>query len=130
MPDLRISQLPPVLTGSTSDLLVVVNEGVTKKTTIADILTVAGISADTNTFITGVTYSSSAGTLTINDNGGGSFITNGFTSMPILNLSPLATPPTGTTDTIGVIGDVIMGTDDNLYAKTGYGWLRFSGVTF
>jgi len=130
MPDLRISQLPPVLTATTNDLLVVVNGGATKKVTVGEILGLGGLTADTNTFITGSTYSSTTGVLSMDRNDAVSITVSGFTSMPVLNLSPLSTPPTGTTHTIGSTGDVIMGTDDNLYAKTTSGWLRFSGMTF
>lgn len=130
MPDLKISQLPPVLTATTNDLLVVVNGGVTKRVTVGDILGLGGLTADTNTYITGATYTSSGGTLELQRNDAVTIQVSGFTSMSTLNLSPLSTPPTGTTHNIGDTGDVIMGTDDNLYAKTSSGWLRFSGTTF
>lgn len=129
MPNLRISQLPSVLTATTNDLLVVVNGGATKKVTIGEILGLGGLTADTNTFITGSTYSASGGTLDIERNDGTTITVSGFTNMPALNLD-LSTPPTGTTDTTGDTGDLILGTDDNLYSKTSSGWLRFSGQTF
>jgi len=48
----------------------------------------------------------------------------------IMNL-PASTPPTSSADATGATGDVLMGTDGNIYRKDGtLGWVKFTGATF
>lgn len=47
----------------------------------------------------------------------------------VFNL-PAQTPPTSSADATGIEGDLLHGTDGNLYLKTSSGWVRFAGTTF
>lgn len=75
MKDKKISNLPVVTTTTSSDLFVTVNDGITKQTTLEQIL-----SGATDTFVTGGTYNTSASTITFTNNQGGEFDVSGFTS--------------------------------------------------
>ena len=82
----KISELPASGLLKNTDLFVTVNNDITSKTTLAQLISTLSGSVDTNTFLTGGTLNGDVLTLTLNDNVNINIKTLGFNPKSFIGL--------------------------------------------